>query len=132
MANFTHLHLDDIDDMAPKFGIGDIQEARFANDALGCEQTGMAFFRIRPGARQPFAHRHGRQEELYVVIGGTGRAWLDGEVVELDALDALRVAPETARSFEAGLDGLQLLAFGTPALAEGRDDAEMLDISWDD
>ena len=37
---------------------------------------------------------------------------LDGEVVEIERLDAIRVAPPIARTFEAGPDGLELLAFG--------------------
>ena len=47
-----------------------------------------------------------------MVVGGSGRAKLDEEVVELQPLDALRVAPHVARAFEGGQDGLQMLAFG--------------------
>jgi hypothetical protein len=37
---------------------------------------------------------------------------LDDEVVDVRQWDAVRVAAETTRSFEAGPDGLELLAFG--------------------
>ena len=47
-----------------------------------------------------------------MVIGGSGRVKLDDDIVELEALDALRVAPTVTRQFEAGPDGLQILAFG--------------------
>jgi mannose-6-phosphate isomerase-like protein (cupin superfamily) len=52
------------------------------------------------------------QEEVYVVVAGSGRASLDGEVIELGPWDALRVAPSVVRSFEAGPDGLDLLCIG--------------------
>jgi hypothetical protein len=38
---------------------------------------------------------------------------------DLDALDAVRVAPTVTRSFEAGPDGLELLAFGPRQEADG-------------
>ena len=38
---------------------------------------------------------------------------LDEEVVELGPMDAIRVAPGVMRAFEAGPEGLELLAFGT-------------------
>ena len=60
----------------------------------------------------PWGHRHREQEELYVVVAGSGRAKLDDDVIELEAWDALRVAPEVIRSFEAGPDGLDVICIG--------------------
>ncbi len=60
----------------------------------------------------PWGHRHREQEEAYVVVGGSGRAKLDGEVVELTAWDVLRVAPTVVRSFEAGPEGLEVICIG--------------------
>ena len=37
---------------------------------------------------------------------------LDDQIFEIDRLDAIRVAPEVTRMFEAGGEGLELLAFG--------------------
>jgi hypothetical protein len=39
--------------------------------------------------------------------------------VELEALDAIRVAPEVTRACEAGLMGLDLLAFGPRREGDG-------------
>jgi mannose-6-phosphate isomerase-like protein (cupin superfamily) len=46
------------------------------------------------------------------VLAGSGRVKLDDEIVEIEALDAIRVAPGVTRQFEAGSDGIELLAFG--------------------
>ncbi len=109
--SFTIKNLRDVDDVAPRFGFDSVQEARFPWRALEAQATGLAYHVIKPGQRG-LAHRHERAEEIYVVIGGSGRMLLDGEVAELAPLDAIRVAPPVARAFEAGPDGLQILAFG--------------------
>jgi mannose-6-phosphate isomerase-like protein (cupin superfamily) len=60
----------------------------------------------------PFGHRHREQEEVYVVVAGSGRAKLDDEIVEVATWDVLRVAPAVVRAFEAGSDGLDLICIG--------------------
>jgi len=109
---YTLKKLTDIEDSAPKSGFGEIQEARFAKDALDTQDTGFSYHRLKAQRRQPFGHRHQSAEEVYVVLAGSGRVKLDEEVVELEALDAIRVAPDVIRAFEAGPSGLDLLAFG--------------------
>lgn len=110
--SYTIKNLRDVEDSAPKFGFGERQEAHFANEALEAQSTGCSYHVVKPGKRQGFAHRHDAAEEVYVVIGGSGRMNLDGEIVDLARLDAVRVAPPVARAFEAGPEGLELLAFG--------------------
>jgi mannose-6-phosphate isomerase-like protein (cupin superfamily) len=118
-APYTLKKLTDIEDAAPKSGFGDIQEARFAKDTLDTKDTGFSYHRVKAGQRQPFGHKHERAEEVYVVLGGAGRIKLDDEIVELEALDAIRVAPEVTRAFEAGPNGLDLLAFGPRREGDG-------------
>ena len=109
---YTVRKLSEVEDVAPKHGLSELGEARFANEALETEQTGVSHQRLQPGARQPFAHKHENAEEVYVVISGSGRVKLDDEIVELEALHAIRVSPGVIRNFEAGPEGLELLAFG--------------------
>jgi mannose-6-phosphate isomerase-like protein (cupin superfamily) len=109
---YTLKNLQDVEDSAPKFGFEAVQEARFAHAALDAEDTGLSFHRVKPGQRQGFAHRHENAEEVYVIIGGSGRMKLDDEVVDVKRLDAIRVAPPVVRAFEAGDEGLEVLAFG--------------------
>ena len=109
---YTHKNLTEVDDSAPKFGYEENQEARFANRDLEVVDTGLSHLRVKPGMRQGFAHRHDEAEEVYVVISGSGRVKLDDEIVELAARDALRVSPGVTRQFEAGPEGLELIAFG--------------------
>lgn len=126
MADHTKVNLDEVEDFAAKSGFGDRQEARFAREALDCERTGISLQRVKPGRRQGFGHVHREDEEIYVVVSGSGRIKLGEELVELGPMDAVRVAPGLSRGFEAGAEGLELLAFGTHT----EDDAEMVEGFW--
>jgi mannose-6-phosphate isomerase-like protein (cupin superfamily) len=118
-APYTLKNLAEVEDSAPRFGFGEIQEVRFANRDLEAVGTGVSHHRVKPGKRQGFAHRHEEAEEVYVVIAGSGRIKLDDDIFEIDRLDAIRVAPEVTRMFEAGADGLELLAFGPQHEGDG-------------
>jgi mannose-6-phosphate isomerase-like protein (cupin superfamily) len=118
-APHTRVNLADVADAAPENGFGDRWEARVARADLDAEQTGLTHFRLRPGRRSPFVHRHIQAEEVYVILRGSGRVKLDDEIVEVRPLDAVRVAPEVARAFEADTGGLEFIAFGPHREADG-------------
>jgi uncharacterized cupin superfamily protein len=126
--SYAKKNLREVEDMAVKHGMSDRQEARFARGDLGTEQTGLNYLIVKPGQREAFAHKHKTAEEVYVVLGGSGRVKLDDELVELAPLDAVRVGPGTARSFEAGSDGLEVLIFGPHVEGDG----EMVQEFWAD
>jgi mannose-6-phosphate isomerase-like protein (cupin superfamily) len=109
---FTHKKLEEVKNSAPEFGFGDYMEARFAREDVEAEETGFSFYRLKPGKRQPFGHNHEEAEEVYVIVRGTGLLKLDDEIIEVEALDAIRVSPEVTRAFEAGDNGLEVIAFG--------------------
>jgi mannose-6-phosphate isomerase-like protein (cupin superfamily) len=117
--SYTIKNLREVEDVAPRFGFSEVQEARFARADLEAESIGLAFHTVRPGRRQAFAHRHERAEEIYIVLSGTGRMKLDDDVQEVGPMDAIRVSPEVARAFEAGPDGLELLVFGPRHSGDG-------------
>ena len=120
---YTRANLNEVEDSAAKFGFGHIGEARFANSELETEQTGLSFHRLNPNARQAFGHRHEEAEEVYVVIGGSGRLKLDEEILELGDRDAVRISAGVMRNLEAGPDGLEVLAVG-PRRADDRGEME--------
>jgi uncharacterized cupin superfamily protein len=122
MPDYTKKNLREIEDAAVKHGFSETQMARFAGGDLDCEKIGLALEGVKPGARQAFGHRHEEDEEVYVVIEGSGRMRLGEEVIEVGRLDAIRVAPGVMRAFEAGPGGLELLAFGTHHDGDGEID----------
>ena len=130
MSGYTHVHLKDVENMAEKHGLAPDMEARFATRDLGLGDAAMSYQRLAPAKRSSFGHRHGSQEELYVFISGSGRAKLDDDIIEVKALDALRIAPQTVRALEAGPDGLEMVAFGAPQ--QDPQDTEMIPGWWTD
>ena len=115
----------DLDDVGANFDGAPDLEFRLATVPLELERSGLGYQRIPPGYRFPYGHTHLKQEEVYLVLGGSGRMKLDDEVVELEQWDAVRVAPGTWRGYEAGPEGLELIVIGAPNLGENpRDDVE--------
>jgi mannose-6-phosphate isomerase-like protein (cupin superfamily) len=89
-------------------------ELRFGRKHLDSRDLGVSHLRYEPNLRGEFAHSHREQEEAYVVVGGSGRMLVDDEVLELRRWDVVRVSPEVVRAFEAGAEGLEMIAIGGP------------------
>jgi mannose-6-phosphate isomerase-like protein (cupin superfamily) len=126
MPDFAKANLMDVEDSAAQRG-PDI-EARFGRKHLDSQHLGVSYFRYGPNYRSRIGHRHREQEEAYVVVSGSGRVKLDDEVIELKRWDVVRVAPQVARSFEGGPDGLELIAVGSDRPEGG--DGEMIPDHW--
>lgn len=114
-------NLDSAENMAPKYGMGDICEARAVRKDLGAEGVGLSEYRMKPGRRIGFGHRHGESEEMYVVLAGSGRFKLEDEIVDVAAKDVVYCPPAVMREWESGPEGLHLLAFGTHVEGESSD-----------
>ena len=118
MSRFSTVNLLEVEDSMGDRAPG--VEVRFGRKHLDSRDIGVSHVRYQPSVRAEFAHSHREQEEAYVVVAGSGRMLLDDEVLELRQWDVIRVAPEVVRAFEAGPDGLELIAVGGPK-AEGGD-----------
>jgi uncharacterized cupin superfamily protein len=125
-TGWAQINFDEVQDLAVQYGMQELGEARYLREQVGAESNGLTLYRMRPGRRTGFGHRHERAEELYVVLSGSGRAKVGDDLVELRALDVLRVAPACVREFEAGPAGMELLATGAHVPGDG----EMLSDWW--
>src|SRR3954453_17467619 len=130
MSDYTVINLKDVADSAEKFGFAPDMEGRFAAKDLPLQHSAISYQALAPGFRQPFGHKHGEQEELYVVLQGSGRIKIDDEVGELKALGAVRVPTEPERALEGGPDGMAYVAFGAPGGTAAPNDAEQLPNWW--
>ena len=110
--DYSIKNLREVEDLAPKYGFDEVQESRFPREDLDSETIGLSLHVVKPGCRQAFAHRHDQAEEIYVVLSGHGRVKVDDDLREVGPMDAIRIAPRVMRAFEAGPEGLELLAFG--------------------
>ena len=77
------------------------------HDSLNLTGAEVSISNLPAGAGVPFVHSHKQNEEIYAVLSGRGTMVVDGETVELQAGDWLRVAPAGERqlSGESRLSG---------------------------
>jgi mannose-6-phosphate isomerase-like protein (cupin superfamily) len=108
LSGFTKINLEEVE-----AGDSGEVEARFARPHLNSEHLGLSLFRYGPNYRSRIGHSHREQEEVYLVVSGSGRVKLDDEIIDLKKWDVVRVAPSTVRAFEGGPDGLELVAVGS-------------------
>jgi mannose-6-phosphate isomerase-like protein (cupin superfamily) len=119
----------DVENQAPKFDMPSEMEARFARRAVDGETLGLSLLTLSPNFRIPFGHKHADQEEVYVVVRGSGRVKVEDEIVDLTEWDAIRFGVNTMRCMEAGPDGIEYVAFGA---GDDPRDAEMAPNWWSD
>ena len=127
MSGYAIVNLHEIDDSVAGAVPG--LEARFGRKVLGSSDLGVSLWTYTAGTRNQ-AHSHREQEEAYIVVAGSGRVRLDDEVRDIREWDVVRIAPEVVRAFEAGPDGLELIAVGGPRPEGG--DGVTTDSPWPD
>jgi uncharacterized cupin superfamily protein len=66
-----------LEDIGSRFDGAPDLELRAATRALELESSALSYQRVPPGYRFPYGHAHEQQEEVYVVVAGSGRMKLD-------------------------------------------------------
>ncbi len=128
MKPYTKLNLREVEDSAKKFGSTD-NEARFPSRLLEVEKLGLSLQKLHPNKKSAFGHKHKVQEEVVIVLSGSGKMKLNDEVISLKPFDAVRIAPGVMQALSAGSEGLEFLVFGAPKTEEK--DWEMVQGWWD-
>jgi mannose-6-phosphate isomerase-like protein (cupin superfamily) len=128
MSDYTIVNLLELDDVVA--GRVEGVEGRFARKRMESRDLGVSQFKLNPNVRSPTSHSHREQEEAYVVVAGSGRVRLDDEIRDVTRMDVVRVAPKVVRAFEAGPEGLEIIAIGGPKPEGG--DGVPTDSPWPD
>jgi quercetin dioxygenase-like cupin family protein len=129
--DYNHVNLTEVDDQAANLGLDPAEvNLRFARGALGCEHCGVSYIRLGPGAKAR-GHRHKRQEEIYVLVGGSATIKVGDDELELRPFDAVRVPPQAMRGLKGGPDGAEVIAVGAPNTGPGDGDEPDPSWSWD-
>jgi mannose-6-phosphate isomerase-like protein (cupin superfamily) len=127
MASYAIVNFFELDGPTPPDPTAE-REGRFARSHIGSEHVGVSYFRYGPGFRAVMGHSHREQEEVYVVISGSGRVKLDDEIRDLKQWDVVRVAPSVVRAFEGGPAGMELIVAGNDRPEGG--DGNRVDGFW--
>jgi quercetin dioxygenase-like cupin family protein len=94
-------------------GAGPGGAVRFVRRELGCEAFGINWFELPPGtAGKEHNETDSGQEEVNVVIAGSGVWRIEGEEVPVRAGTFLRFDPDTTRQAVAGPDGMTFIGVG--------------------
>ena len=104
---YSIVHVDELPAEGPGGAV------RFVRRHLGAEAFGINWFELPPNAE---GHEHNeeqsRQEEVNVVIDGSGVYRVEGEEIPVRRGSVLRFDPDTTRMPVAGPDGLTMIAVG--------------------
>ena len=88
---------------------------RFLRRELGCEAFGINWFELPPNATgREHDEAASGQEEVNVIVAGSGVYRIDGEEVPFTEGSFFRFDPETTRQPIAGPDGVTMIAIGAP------------------
>src|SRR5215208_6119821 len=109
--NYKLVNLKELENSAERYGIEGM-EARFARKAIESDALGLSYQKLTPNYRQPFGHTHAEQDEAYIVLAGSGRINVDGELADIGRWDVVRIPAGVTRAIEAGADGLEFIAVG--------------------
>lgn len=107
MSDYTAKRIDEMD----TFYKGLFRRAR---SELGVQSFGLAVIDLERGLDDHPEHDHAAagQEEVFVVLRGTGTIEIDGEVTALDPDTIVRVGPGARRRIRPGEGGMRLIAIG--------------------
>lgn len=87
----------------------------FIGRELGLSGCEVSLNRLPAGKGMPFVHSHQRNEELYIVIKGSGTFFVDGEEFPVSEGSLVRVAPEGERAWKAGDEDLYFICIQAEA-----------------
>ena len=105
--SYSIVHVDDLP------GEGPGEAVRFVRRHLGAEAFGINWFEFAPNVTG-YEHdeQESQQEEVIVVIDGSGVYRVDGDEIPVRRGTALRFDPGTTRVPVAGPDGMTTIAVG--------------------
>jgi uncharacterized cupin superfamily protein len=99
---------------ATEFQVGHIHGRwTMLGEAAGAVNVGVRRIEVREGGWSTPAHEHGRSEEIFYVLAGSGLSWHKGEAAEIRAGDAILYAPRSGTHTVHAYETLDVLAFGT-------------------
>jgi mannose-6-phosphate isomerase-like protein (cupin superfamily) len=106
---YTTVNIEEIEGAGPGGAV------RFVRKVLGVEAFGVNWFELPPNvAGREHDESATQQEEVNVIVRGSGIYRVDGEEVPVRVGTFLRFDPGTTRQPVAGPDGMTMIGIGAP------------------
>ena len=104
---YSVIHVDKVEPSGPGGAV------RFVRRVLGVEAFGINWFEIPPNAEgREHDELESGQEEVNVIVAGSGKYRIDGEEVDVEVGTFLRFDPGTTRVPIAGPEGMTMIGIG--------------------
>lgn len=104
-SNFSAVHIGPFKNLQEQSFMG-IKGKYFAGKNLGLTGCEVSVNSIPAGGTVPFVHAHKKNEELYIITGGNGTFFVDGNEFPIEEGSLVRVAPAGERVLKAGKQDL--------------------------
>ena len=98
--NFTAVSTCKLDDLMS------VKGKVFVKDQIHSTGSELSISMLEPRAQVPFLHTHKQNEEVYVILKGTGQFQVDDKIFDVKEGDVIRVAPKGKRGLRAGEEAL--------------------------
>ena len=112
--NFTAEHTGPFETLLQRDFLG-FHGKYFIGGELGLTGCEVSLNRLPAGKGMPFVHNHKKNQELYIVLGGKGIFYVDGEEFPVSEGSLVRVAPQGERAYKAGAEDLYFICIQTEA-----------------
>lgn len=106
--NYTAEHIGTLETLLNRDFMG-FHGKYFIGRELGLTGCEVSLNRLPAGKGMPFVHNHKKNEELYIVLRGSGTFFIDGEEFPIREGSLIRVAPEGERAWQAGAEDLYFI-----------------------
>lgn len=107
-TNFTKFEMGAIEELINQKFDG-IQGKLFIGQKLGLTGSEASITCLPANTGVPFVNNHQKNEELYIILKGTGTFYIDGEEFPVREGSLIRIAPNSARSCKAGNQNLYFI-----------------------
>ncbi|NHN49463.1 cupin domain-containing protein [Halostella sp. JP-L12] len=88
---------------------------RFLRDPLDAENLGLTVVEVEPGwTGKEHDHADEGHEEIYYLVEGSATVTIDGEDVDLESGDAVRISPDASRRIRNGDEESTFVMAGAP------------------
>ena len=112
--NFSTANIGRISELKDK-AFGKRQGKFFAKDVLGLTSCEVSVNCLPAGSGNSFVHIHKENEELYIITGGKGIFFVDGQEFPIEEGSLIRVAPHSERALTAGDEDLSYICIQAEA-----------------
>jgi mannose-6-phosphate isomerase-like protein (cupin superfamily) len=112
--NYSVEHIGPLEDLLQQDFMG-FHGKYFIGENLGLTGCEVSLNRLPAGKGMPFVHTHKLNEELYIVLRGSGTFYMDGEEFPIQEGSLIRVAPAGERAWKAGDEDLYFICIQAEA-----------------